>query len=99
MDILIKGGANVNIATKVRYIHIMHAHIYIIHVRTCTLRCYMVFIITTQDGETPLIAASMNGKSAIVKLLVKNGANINVAMSVSLYMKVMMSMHSNPCGC
>ena len=42
-------------------------------------------IILSQDGATPLHIASQNGHSDIVTILIKSGANINMAMNVSDY--------------
>ena len=39
----------------------------------------------SQDGATPLFIASQKGHSDIVTILIRSGANINMAMNVSDY--------------
>ena len=39
----------------------------------------------TQDGATPLFIASQNGHSDVVNILIKNGADINLARNVYYY--------------
>ena len=38
----------------------------------------------TQDGATPLYTACQNGHKQTVDVLLKNGANVNLTMTVSL---------------
>ena len=44
-----------------------------------------VIIPLTQDGETPLYVASQNGHSDVVYILIRNGADINMACNVWRY--------------
>ena len=36
----------------------------------------------TQDGATPLFMASQNGRSDVVNILIRNGADVNMAANV-----------------
>ena len=36
----------------------------------------------TQNGATPLYVASQNGHSDVVNILIRNGADVNIAMEV-----------------
>ena len=42
-------------------------------------------IILSQNGETPLFVASQKGHSDTVTILIRSGANINMAKNVSDY--------------
>ena len=42
---------------------------------------YMHFPLT-QNGATPLYVASQNGHSDVVNILIRNGADVNIAMEV-----------------
>ena len=44
-----------------------------------------VIIPLTQDGVTPLFMASCNGHSDVVNILIRNGADINLARNVWRY--------------
>ena len=44
-----------------------------------------VIIPLTQDGSTPLNVASQNGHSDVVKILIRNGADVNLANNVWRY--------------
>ena len=38
-----------------------------------------------QDGATPLFAASQNGHSDVVNILIRNGADVNLSLNVCTY--------------
>ena len=44
-----------------------------------------VIIPLTQTGATPLYIASENGHSGVVNILIRNGADINLALNVWSY--------------
>ena len=46
----------------------------------------------SQDGATPLIIASQNGHSDAVNILLRSGADVNLAMNVSNDM-IMLTIH------
>ena len=59
---------------------------------TCMFSCIMyihvhspLHIPLTQDGATPLYSASHNGHHDVVKILLRNGADINQALNVWRY--------------
>ena len=67
------------------YMHIfMCVHIWIV----CHVRCgvhvhvYMIVSSTTQDGLSPLYVASQEGHTDIVDILLKHGADPNLACTV-----------------
>ena len=46
---------------------------------------HVIIIPLTQDGITPLYVASQNGHSDVVNILIRNGADINLAHNVWRY--------------
>ena len=45
---------------------------------------YHILSSTIQDGDTPLYYASQEGHTSIVEVLLRNGANPNLATTVSM---------------
>ena len=39
---------------------------------------------TPQDGDTPLLRASLRGHAAVVRLLLESGANVNIRDQVCI---------------
>ena len=44
-----------------------------------------VIILLTQNGSTPLLIASQEGRSDVVNILIRNGADIHLATNVWRY--------------
>ena len=63
----------------------INSYIWCITYRTFISTCYYSF---TQDGATPLYIVSQKGYSDIVNILIRNGADVNLAHNV--YIDIMM---------
>ena len=51
--------------------------------RQCNHCTFISTCYFTQDGATPLYVASQNGHSDIVNILIRNGADVDLACEVS----------------
>ena len=51
----------------------------------CHIFIFILSIFLTQNGSTPLCLASENGHSDVVNILIRNGANVNLARNVWRY--------------
>ena len=58
--------------------------------QTTICRSYSLFLsllLSLQFGETPVYSASMEGHSAVVQLLIENGADISICDEVCSYIE------------
>lgn len=93
VEYLIKNKANVNAKTKVSedeiFEYVQTPLTYAIQGRNAKIVELLLKnkadVINESLGSTPLIRASVNGDDEIVKLLIKYGANVNIASGENFY--------------
>ena len=51
-------------------------------------RLFLSLLFSLQSGETPVWTASWKGHSAVVQLLIENGADINICNEVCSYIEI-----------
>ena len=73
-------------AFSVRQVGFTHARPIMLSILLVIIHSSLHFIIPlTQTGETPLFMASQKGHSEVVNILIRNGADINLARNVWRY--------------
>ena len=71
---------------SVRQVGFAHTHPIMLSILLVIIHSSLhVIIPLTQTGETPLFVASEKGHSEVVNILIRNGADINLACNVWRY--------------